>query len=347
MKLLKYLTLLIFLNNAYAQSSNSHPCGDGSGIMPVHEKAIGICNLDTQVHNLPADAGKIIPFSIRSCWADWTGNEWVTAYCRHTRSYTIEVRGSGSGDYFFLSGPGGNIPVQFSFRHPTSGAVPLRPSTESTRFEGAANGVQTPVEFLVTIPEDIQLQVGTYQGTFDFYLYQCNPWGDPNNPWNPIQCKDSNNASERTELYPPISFTIQIGAEAQIQISGLEDMIITSNTSSNIDAEQSFCVYTSGGVGFNLRAESAHGNGNFVLRGQAGIDTINYEVQVQSLSPPLATTWLQEGVTATGGLWHGSNRENCADGENMLLNVHIPANGLVDPADSQYSDTLTLTVEIE
>ncbi|MCX2780140.1 hypothetical protein [Microbulbifer thermotolerans] len=347
MKLLKYLVLLTLTSTVHAQSSNSHPCGDGSGIMPVHEKAIGICNLDTQTHTLPAEGSKIIPFSIRSCWADWTGNEWVTAYCRYARSYTLEVRGNGGGDYFWLSGPGGNIPMQLSFLHPASGSVALRPNTESTRFEGAANGVQTPVELLVTIPEGVQLQPGTYRGDFDFYLYQCNPWGDPNNPWNPIRCKDSNNSSQRTELYPPISFTIQIGAEAQIRISGLEDMEITPSTSGNTDAEQNFCVYTSGGANFDLRAQSTQGSGEFTLRGSSGMDTINYKVHVKSLQPPVAAVWLQEGIATTGGRWQGSSQENCADGENMQLLVRIPTNEIADPIDSRYSDTLTLTVELQ
>ncbi|MGL6159375.1 hypothetical protein [Microbulbifer sp.] len=345
MQFLRYfispILLGVLAGNTQAQSTNSDPCRDGSDSMPLPEKAIGVCNLDTNSHTFPNEGNKTIPFSIRSCWADWTGNEWSVAYCEHPRDYTIEVGGPTQGGQFVLSGPGGNIPFALTFSQPSSGSETLTPHTETNnRFAGSINGAQIPVEFEISLLGSTSFSPGIYSGNFEFYLYQCDPW------WSGGICKGTT-ASQAAELSPPIFFTIEITVLPQIRISSLQDMTLTANPGGNTEDQQSFCVYTTGGISFDLRAESQNGNGAFILIGNAGIDSVDYQLRVESQTPPRRPTWLNEGVSTTNGRWNGHQQDGCNSGDNMLLTIRIPQGELANAQDSTYTDTLTLTVELE
>lgn len=346
------LLALLVLKTApvQAQSSNQDPCGDGSGIMPLPDKALGVCGLDDTDHVLEFEGDLTIPFSIRSCWADWEGNEWSTAYCAQSRDYTIEVTGPTLNQEFVLSGPGGDIPVALTFHHPSVTSTAIVPGqVTGTRFRGAANGQQTPVSFSITPSTATAPTPGIYRGTLQFYLYQCNPWGSPDDPYNPILCKDSTASDNRTELSPPLSVDIALLVGAGIRISGLEDMVLQMPAPGNdITAEQYFCVYTTASTKFTLRADSQNGSGQFLLGGASTTDTIAYELQVQSEKPPKKKAKLAEGVF-TQKSWEGHSSVDCTgySDENMLLNLTIPAANLANPQDYQYTDTLTLTVEMQ
>ena len=333
-----------------AQSTNRDPCGDGSGIMPVAEKSLGVCGLDDTEHPLIYRGDLSIPFSIRSCWADWEGNEWTTAYCEKSRDYTIEVTGPSQGQEFLLSGPSGNLPVSLKFHHPSVTSAAIVPGQESsTRFRGASNGQQTPVSFSFTPNASYSPAPGIYRGTLQFYLYQCNPWGDPSNPHNPIICKGSTASDNRTELSPPITVDIALLVGSGIRISGLEDMALQMpNPVDDISAQQHFCVYTTSSTKFTLRADSLNGSGQFLLGGVSSTDTIAYELNLRSEIPPKKKAKLSEGVT-TSKDWKGHPSTDCTgySDENMLLELTIPASNLTNPQDYQYIDTLTLTVEMQ
>ncbi|WP_078083136.1 hypothetical protein [Microbulbifer mangrovi] len=346
------LALLLMLKTTatQAQSSNQDPCGDGSGIMPVPDKALGVCGLDDTQQVLEYEGDLTIPFSIRSCWADWEGNEWSTAYCDKSRDYTIEVTGPSLNQAFLLSGPGDDIPVSLKFHHPAVTSTAIIPGQEtSTRFRGGANGQQTPVSFSIEPTPSTAPVPGIYRGTLQFYLYQCNPWGSPDDPYNPIICKGSSASDNRTELALPLSVDITLVVGAGIRISGLEDMVLQMPAPGNdINAQQSFCVYTTASTKFTLRADSLNGSGQFLLGGASGTDTIAYEINVQSEKPPKKKAKLTEGVF-TQKEWNGHSSADCIgySDENMLLDLTIPAANLNNPQDYQYTDTLTLTVEMQ
>ncbi|WP_295802345.1 hypothetical protein [uncultured Microbulbifer sp.] len=342
--------LLVWAAPLHAQTSNQDPCGDGSGIMPVPEKALGVCGLDDTEHAVIYGGDLTVPFGIRSCWAGWTGNEWTTAYCDQSRDYTIEVTGPTRNQQFLLSGAAGDIPVSLEFHHPAASATTLVPGQEtSTRFRGAANGQQTPVYFSITPDNSVTPAPGIYRGTLQFYLYQCNPWGDPDNPYNPVVCKGSTASDNRTELTPALSVDIALVVGAAIRISGLEDMLLQMPAPGNdITAQQLFCVSTTASSKFSLKADSQNGNGQFLLGGTSGSDTIAYELIVQSTLGPKKKAKLTEGVF-TKKDWAGHSSMDCRgySNENMLLELTVPAANLANPQDYQYIDTLTLTVELE
>ncbi|WP_250459760.1 hypothetical protein [Microbulbifer litoralis] len=326
-------------------SSNRFPCSDGSEVVAADElgeKAIGVCNLEAS-HTLSPQGSGSIPFQIRSCWAWWEGNQWSTAYCSEKRDYTVELSGpTGGAGAFVLSGPGGDIPVEIAISHPAAGGPrALAPSQQSALLPGAPDGAQTPVSFEVTVPESANLAAGVYSNWFDFYLYQCQ--GD----WQDSDCRGA--VSEgRAELRPPIPFQIRLLVEPQIRISGLQDMVIDASGGGTAEAQQTFCVYTSGGADFRLRGDSRNGSGEFLLEGTSAGDTVGYRVRVQGLQPPRRRVWLGEGEFS-GNRWQGHSQRDCLGGgdENMQLTIRVPSGELRDPQDRSYTDTLTLTVEIE
>lgn len=350
----RYLLLIVwavFIGNlAHAQSANQDPCGDGSGILPLADKAIGVCGLDDSEQAVIYDGDLTIPFSIRSCWADWPGNEWTTAYCDQSRDYTMEVTGPAAGQEFLLSGPGGNIPVTLTFHHPSTTAKTIAPNqVTSTRFSGAVNGGQTPVYFSITPNTSIAPVPGVYRATLQFYLYQCNPWGDGNNPNNPVICKGSTASDNRAELSPPLTVDIALVVGAGIRITGLEDMLLQiPNPIAKINAEQTFCVYTTAATNFRLKADSQNGNGEFLLGGVTSSDTIEYEIKISGTKRPPKNVKIVEGVY-TKKDFEGHSSFDCQgySDENMLLELTIPSRNLANPQDYQYTDTLTLTVEMD
>lgn len=326
-------------------STNSLPCSDGSEIVEpdeLGEKAIGICNLDAS-HQLPPQGTGSIPFGIRSCWAWWEGNQWSTAYCQEKRDYTVELSGPTDGaGAFVLSGTGGDIPVEIAFSHPAAASPhPLAPSTQSPLFAGAANGAQTPVEFEVTLPESASLPAGVYSNWFNLYLYQCE------GSWEGSDCKAST-SNNRAELRPPVPFEIRVTVEPQIRISGLQDMAIDAVAGNAAEAQQVFCVYANGSADFRIHADSRNGDGDFLLVGNSAGDPVGYRLRVEGLKPPRRRAWLNEGQWSKRR-WQGHHSDGCLGGsdENMQLTVRIPVNELRDPRDRTYTDTLTLTVEIQ
>lgn len=125
-------------------------------------------------------------------------------------------------------------------------------------------------------------------------------------------------------------------------------MQLSTGSGGNIEAIETFCVHTTGGARFNLRANSLHGNGAFTLRGNAGIDSVNYQIYARKNTPPTGPEiQLQEGSIHTANQWAGHLQDGCNSGanNNMRIRVHIPQSELTGLEDSTYTDTVTLTVE--
>ncbi|MFD2310004.1 hypothetical protein ACFSKX_06190 [Microbulbifer halophilus] len=326
--------------NKYA--CNGYLASDGE----LGEMAIGVCDLD-RTHELLYQDTSIqgaVGFSIRSCWSWWAVEDCGTQSGGSYGRYTVEVNGPTDSNHLVLTGSNGDfLPIALAFSHPAAGSESLSPGVESnTRFPGAPDMQQTPVEFGVSLPTSTPATSGSYSGTFDFHLYQCTWWsGNP-------QCKDAAGQSGAPALLnPPIPFTITLTVPTKIRISGLNDMQLDANPTGDTEGDQGFCVHTSGGVPFNILAESENGAGNFSLAGSAGIDSVNYQLQVQGIGQPPKPRRLTEGMATTNGRWSGHPQNDCNGGDNMRLTVRIPASELSDPEDNHYTDTLTLTVTPE
>ncbi|MCQ3828339.1 hypothetical protein HXX02_02665 [Microbulbifer elongatus] len=325
-------------------SNNSYPCSNGSEVVApdrLGDKAIGICGLNS-LSEASGDIQQIInSFTIRSCWAWWEGNQYTTAYCEEPRGFSVELYGDTNADGdFVLTGPAGSIPVDIRFRHEPDGSeYRFQANNQSQEFSGAANGAQIPVKIIVT-PKSGTFPPGQYEGNFSFALYQCR------GTWNGGDCRGAD-SNGKANLSPPLDFGVRLTSSARIQITGLEDMQLIS-TGEDIDASQRFCVYTSDGSEFRIKADSQYGSGTFALKSQTSTQTIEYDLRTWALIGPRRRARLDEGVF-TRNTWHGHPQKACNAGadENMLLELRIPSDRLQLLDSTSYHDTLTLTVEAE
>ena len=80
------------------------------------------------------------------------------------------------------------------------------------------------------------------------------------------------------QLTVEVEFTVSIELEPVVRISGLEDMTIHYTAGSNVDQEQTFCVYGFGTTDFKIGGESTYGSGQFFLSN--GNDNIEYGLAV-------------------------------------------------------------------
>ncbi|QIL89874.1 hypothetical protein GNX18_09005 [Microbulbifer sp. SH-1] len=349
------IALLLLLSRCtdqtYAQqsysSSNRFPCTNGAEVTepensPNGDKAIGVCGLNQFIE--PADgASEIVEdFSIRSCWAWWGGNQWEVEPCEEPRNFTVALAGDTdpSGKNFVINGPSGPVPVDIWFRYKPSGAeFQFLPNAQSQAFPGAANGQQIPVEIRIT-PQSGQFAAGEYSGNFYFSLYQCE------GSWQEPDCQSADSGG-KANLEPALPFGVIVSQPTQIRISGLEDMHLLS-VGEDIQASQTFCVFTTDAADFRLKADSLHGNASFQLKGISGDQTVEYDLRAWALIGPRRRTNLHEGSYTTT-TWRGHAQQECNSGseENMLLELTIPASRLQNLQAHSYQDTLTLTVEAE
>lgn len=338
---LAIVALWSLVNSAQAQSTNSDPCGNGS-TASGDEKYIGVCNLENTVNGIAgtpfaySDSYPIqgdIPFSIRSCG---TGG-YFQSNCAEAVAYRVAVQGSAvNSNQFLLSDPGsgGTLPVHLSFSRAGGGTQQLIPNQlSSATFAGSVAQIAAALTVAVSAP-DPSLLPGSYSGDFYFTLEQTQ------------HCKWFLVFPNCTDTYLlPIPFRVSVEVASKIRISGLSDMAITANPSGLTEAQQEFCVYSQGGASFGITATSVNGSGSFLLAGN--LDQIEYETWVQSLTVG-GLLQLTEGQP-TSQLWPGTLWDQCTggSGENMQLSIRIQPAALANALESSYSDTLTLTVELD
>lgn len=341
--LLVALFACLLHNWALAQSSNSDPCGTGSGPppRPDDDRFIGVCDLDTAVHNFNydnqgSDQG-YIGFSIRSCHTYWGFS------CSNAREYTVEVGGPAAGGYLVLSGSGGNLPLELTFTHPSSGSETLSPYTESnSRFAGATNGVQTPVEFGLSLPDVTGISPGVYSGTFDFYLYQCETWAQP---WS--ICKNST-WNGRTELNPPVSFTISLTVLPRIIVKNFNDVNLSAaavTPGQPIEGYEDICV---GGIFTNYTVMLSSDSGSTGGSGSSPFQLNGVSQNLPYTAAFIDNTSSTSGITADAsgnisGSFPRAGDESC-NSDNARIIVSVAAADWESANETSYSDTLTVTV---
>lgn len=278
---------------------------------------LGVCGLtnpNTFIHDSQfPEVGEVL-FSVRSF------NQFFFTF---PVNYTITVEGAANGTNFLLSAPSGQAAISMDFTDSSGTTSDLIPNTPSTAFQGSVNAA--PVSMGITLETNgAALLPDTYTGILQLSLQQ-----------GPLcfNCQSISN----------IELIIELVVAPEIRISGLSDMAIDANPSGLTEAQQTFCVYSQGGAPFGITAASGNGNSSFLLAGN--VDQVQYETWVESLSAG-GIEQLAEGQPSNLS-WPGSLWDGCSgSGENMQISIRIQQNALANAVETSYTDTLTLTVEL-
>ena len=146
----------------------------------------------------------------------------------------------------------------------------------------------------------------------------------------------------------PVNLYIELDIPSLIQISGLEDMTLSSEGTGT----QRFCVYTLGAPTFSLMPVSENGEqysvgsqwSNFRLSNEAE-NYLRYSMKIDDGAKSFSYYWGSRNdylpPVYTG--WKPSNILDCSTGENMELNIFVIDKMDAVP-DGVYSDTMEITV---
>ncbi|MBB3061903.1 hypothetical protein [Microbulbifer rhizosphaerae] len=279
---------------------------------------LGVCGLTNPnvftYDSQSPDVGQI-PFSVRSYNQFFIWSFPV--------NYTVTVQGAANGTNFLLSAPGGQAAISMDFTDSNGATSDLLPDTPSAAFQGSINAEPVFIDVILET-NGATLLPDTYTGIFQLSL-------------NQQGCLDCRSISD-------IELIIELVVAPEIRISGLSDMAIDANLTGLTEAQQTFCVYSQGGAPFGIAAGSANGNGSFLLTGN--VDQIEYETWMESLSsggPEQLTEGQPSALSWSGSLWD----ECTGSGENMQISIRIQQSAITDAMESSYTDTLTLTVELD
>lgn len=241
-------------------------------------------------------------------------------------NYKVTVIERNSGQYTLTSQNNDEIPVVLNYSSlSNSTLVELTHGQNSKILKGSINFESASISFSLATPT-VQPPPGVYVGSFEITL------------------RESGCGQSCLEIIG--LFDVELVVDPSIRISGLEDMLLNfpANT-----ATQTFCVFASAGLDFGIRAESLNGSGEFLLLGSGGTgDTVTY--QASSGEVGTALTPLTEGIATLdqGISWPGNSSQDCAiGGENMELLISVDPAALNNAIESNYTDTLTLTVELQ
>lgn len=349
-----FLLLIAASGDVSAQSSNTDPCGNGVAIPLTNEtnddpnRFVGVCGLENSTSSFTYDgstdyAGEL-QFSVRSCSTWWGEN------CEKAIPYTVVISGESSAQGFILRRDRGNgnqtaainieyssgnishdIPPDTEVPYPSAGDGPV-----ADMFPGGANGQQRPASMTLSLADpSVNLRSGVYSGTFYLSIYQCGSMGG--NGWNSV-C----NGQNRYAYLENLPFHIELRRNSTIDISGVDDIQLSIVPGNGATGSMQFCVESGGGALFRLTADSAGGNGQFLLQ---GVDQLAYSATVEH-TPSARSEILSEGQPSTS-TWPGHASSQCLSQENMEITISVDQAALNEARDTHYVDTLTLTVELE
>ena len=240
--------------------------------------------------------------------------------------YRVKVAETSTAQFTLQSTAGDLIDVTLSYVNFDGSVTVLTHGVQSAQQNGNTAFGNASIIFDLATP-GIQPRPGVYQGSFQLELQQS------------ASCGSTGCGTFAT------TFDVELVVDPSIRISGLEDMLINYPTST---ATQTFCVFTSAGLDFGIRAESLNGSGEFLLLGTAGTgDTVSYEVSSGEVNGALAPLAEGQATLDQGTTWPGNPSQDCVSGgENMQLQIAIDPAALNNARESQYTDTITLTVEL-
>ncbi|MEW5249320.1 hypothetical protein [Microbulbifer sp. 2201CG32-9] len=349
------LVLPVAILPAAADSSNARPCDNGAGPPTdpsqagYDERLVGVCHLQDTANRLKYQSNTVaqgeITFGIRSCSPDW-----FDPVCTQATPYSVRVAGPTRAGGFVLRGSwcsgGRNLPITLTYAS-MGASEELRPDRDSgVLFSGGALGGQVPASIRVELPPTARLRCQFYSAEFSLSIDQCglSDFGGA------FPCDGSRPTTRMTA----VSFSIELWRDAEIRVSGLADMDLTAGGIDAVESSQDICVYgtpflfgvfpAGGSALFRITADSQNGNGEFILR---GVDDLSYEIAVMSIADGFSET-LREGVVSNTR-WRGHGEEDCAgySEENLRITVRVPRSQLETANGNSYTDTVTLTVELE
>lgn len=149
-----------------------------------------------------------------------------------------------------------------------------------------------------------------------------------------------------------MAITIPIEVPDQVQITGLEDMIVyAANLSgNNLDVDQTACVFSNTGYYMlDFDGSSDPGN-NFQLskNGQCtqASDCVEYRIRVTTTSENNWLTFRYKGHrdNSNSNAWTASDSLDCYGSENLTIRVRLKRTAVNSSEAGLYSDTMTVTV---
>ncbi|WP_193165101.1 hypothetical protein [Microbulbifer hainanensis] len=340
-----FFTLAIAWQPAVADSTNARPCDLGAGppndaaAAGYDERLIGICNLEGSRTALAykssiRDQGDV-NFSVRSCSPNWT-----SANCDYATPYAVTLSGPKQGKQFVLTGSSGDR-VKINFTYASAGlSETLKPDAESkTLFSGGDNGQQVPVSIQVALAVGSPPKDSYYSGEFTLSIDQCGK----NDFGGSFPCDGSKPTTKLQSGYE-IHFIVELVQDTEIRISGLQDLPLTASGSGDVQNSEDFCVYSALGAQFRLTADSQNGSGNFILRGP---EDLSYSATVSDIASGSSES-LSDGIPSSN-TWSGHASSDCNQylENNMRITIVVPQTELQRATGANYTDTLTLTVELQ
>lgn len=138
---------------------------------------------------------------------------------------------------------------------------------------------------------------------------------------------------------------LQIQGSAEVQISGLDDLSLgTHSGSGNINAQESFCIYSNafnGNYSIEISSINQDSNGNFHLDG-ASLGKIPYNLAfIDSGTQGGGTTVDNSSLGGTGN----QISQDCGGSDNATLSLSITETDLQAAKSGNYQDTLMLLVQ--
>lgn len=279
------------------------------------------------------------PFQIRSCGK---------YHC--DRAAYFNVRSDGVTLKDNQDNPTSEIPLTVSIKQLSSGKIVNFPAdTECLSglcdFQGAGRVLyqcEECLNFELTMRADFNdlirkgtlKQSGKHSGTLTFIIDQAGSTADSGVPDASVNW--------------PVNLYIELDIPSLIQISGLEDMTLSSEGTGT----QRFCVYTLGAPTFSLMPVSKNGEpylqgsqwSDFRLSNEAE-DYLRYSMDIDDGAKSFSYNWGSRNdylpPVYTG--WKPSNVLDCSAGENMELTISLIDNMNAVP-DGVYSDTMEITV---
>jgi hypothetical protein len=345
LSILLAITLLTVATPAWPESTNARPCDNGAGppndpaATGYDERLIGVCQLENTDNTFAfkpsiRDQGDVA-FAVRSCSPDGSSET-----CEFATPYTVSLTGptTNNGKKFVLVGAQDEAEVTLTYSS-SGNSEALSPGELAGLFQGGANGQLVPATINVALQNLGKLKSTSYSGTFTLGVDQC---GD-NDLGGPAPC-DGSMPVTRLATGEEVTFTISLVVNSEIRISGLEDMALVPDGAGAYINSQNFCVYTTSGALYRITADSQNGSGNFLLQGTT--QSLQYEAVVSATAGNSEA--LQEAVISSN-TWQGHPQADCNGyaEENMHIDIRVPPAEIGAATETSYSDTLTLTVEVE
>ncbi|WP_299734832.1 hypothetical protein [uncultured Endozoicomonas sp.] len=267
---------------------------------------------------------KTIPFSLRSCFglsADWCDTWWLTGkqnYFLTASDFNLTYEGSYGPD------PKERSIAEVIFQQGTNTSV-LNDGVEAGSFDpDSTDFVEAALTFRVLNQDLFDALPGKYQATINLYGIE----------------RDDNSSFDDTT-----QFDVTIKIPERMKISGLKDIELTSNGNNNVSSAWiNFCVFSQGGLPFQLRAYGSNATDRFVLKQSPTSGEITYRLLIRASDGSNRKNIQPNPVDGSSSAyqWAGATTPDCSNGNNMSLRVRV--NGNSEPS-GVYSDVVTVVVE--